>query len=99
MTDASFDVVRRRLAAALSDTGPVTAPRPLEIQPRGALEAPSIRPADVIEDKVMRAHAVRGDLTPRFDAFLDGAQLTLVARWQGVIPIVFGTVSAAIRQR
>ncbi len=63
------------------------------------LDAPSIRAADVIEDTQMRAHAVSGPLEPRFDAFLDGSQLTLVARWQGVIPIVFGTVSAAIRQR
>ena len=47
----------------------------------------------------MRSHAVGGDAEPRFDAFLDGSQLTLVARWQGVVPIVHGTVSAAIRQR
>ena len=97
--DTSFDAVRRRLATALRDTGPVSAPRPLEIQPRGVLDAPTIKAADVIEDKHMRAHAVSGDLAPRFHAFLDGSQLTLVARWQGVIPIVFGTVSAAIRQR
>jgi hypothetical protein len=97
--DTSFDSVRRRLAAALSDTGPVSAPRPLEIQPRGVLDAPTIKAAAVIEGKAMRAHQVTGEVTPRFDAFLDGAQLTLVARWQGVIPIVFGTVSAAIRQR
>jgi len=99
MADISFDAVRRRLAAALRDAGPVTAARPLEIQPRGVLDAPSIKPADVIEDKALRAHVVGGEAAPQFGAFLDGAQLTLVARWQGVIPIVFGTVSAAIRQR
>jgi hypothetical protein len=99
MQDTSFDAVRRRLALALKDTGPVSAPRPLEIQPRGVLDAPTIKPADVIEDKVLRARAVTGDVTPKFDAFLDGAQLTLVARWQGTVPIIFGTVSAAIRVR
>ncbi|HEX7940012.1 MAG TPA: hypothetical protein VF483_13575, partial [Gemmatimonadaceae bacterium] len=97
--DTSFDAVRRRLAAALRDTGPVSAARPLEIQPRGTLDAPAIKAADVIEGKAMRAHTVAGDPTPRFDAFLDGSQLTLVARWHAVIPIVFGTVSAAIRAR
>ncbi len=97
--DTSFDAVRRRLALALKDTGPVSAPRPLEIQPRGVLDAPTIKPADVIEDTTLRAHTVSGDMSPKFDAFLDGAQLTLVARWQGVVPLVFGTVSAAIRQR
>jgi hypothetical protein len=97
--DTSFDAIRRRMALALKDTGPTSAPRPLEIQPRGVLDAPTIKPAAVIEDGTLRAHTVRGDVAPRFDAFLDGSQLTLVARWQGVIPIVFGTVSAAIRQR
>jgi hypothetical protein len=97
--DTSFDAVRRRLALALRDTGPVSAPRPLEIQPRGVLVAPTIKAADVIEDKTLRARAVSGNVGPKFDAFLDGAQLTLVARWQGTVPIVFGTVAAAVRVR
>ena len=99
LSDTSFDAVRRRLAAAFSDTGPVSAPRPLEVQPRGVLDAPVIKPAHVIEDPAMRAHAVPGDATAHFDAFLDGSQLTLIACWLGVIPIIHGTVSAAVRQR
>ena len=98
-TDSSFFAVQRRLAATLRDTGPVGAPRPLEVQSRGVQEAPSLRQADVIEDDRFRARAVGGSAPAHFNAFLDGSQHTLVVRWDGMVPIVFGTVAAVIRRR
>jgi hypothetical protein len=97
--DNSFHAVRRRLAEAFADAQPTGSPRPLETSERGAREAPAIREAAVIEGDRMAARVVQGPFEPRFDAFLDGSQLTLVARWHDAIPIVHGTVSAAVRQR
>jgi hypothetical protein len=97
--DTSFHAVRRRLADALADVQPIGTPRSLETSERGAREAPAIREATVIEGDRMVARVVSGPHEPRFDAFLDGSQLTLVARWHEAIPIVHGTVSAAVRQR
>jgi len=98
-SDSTFMAVRRRLATALRDAGPAGTPRPLETSERGAREAPAIREASVIEGDRLAARAVPGAPEPRFDAFLDGSQLTLVARWHEAVPIVHGTVAAAIRQR
>jgi hypothetical protein len=97
--DTSFDAVRRRLAAAFADTTAAAAVRPLELQPHGVLDAPTIKPADVIGGSRVVARSVGEASEPTFDAFLDGSQLTLNARWIGMIPIVHGTVSAGIRQR
>ena len=63
------------------------------------MDAPVVRPAPVIEDEALIARDVPGNATPHFDAFLDGAQLTLVAHWEGMIPVVHGTMSAVVRQR
>jgi hypothetical protein len=98
-SNTSFIAVRRRLATALRDASPAGAPRPLETSERGAREAPAIREAGVIEGDRLTARPVPGAPEPRFDAFLDGSQLTLVARWHEAVPIVHGTVAAAIRQR
>lgn len=97
--DTSFHAVRRRLAATLRDAAPADMPRPLETQYRAPQDAPSVREAEVIEGTRLVAHPVKGDPEMHFDAFLDGAQLTLIARWLDSIPIVHGTASAAVRVR
>ncbi len=97
--DTSYHAVRRRLAAALSDPVAPLAPRPLEVLSPGVHEAPSIREADVIEGRSLRAHEVKRAPASRFAAFLDGSQLTLVAGWHGTVPVVHGTVSATVRIR
>jgi hypothetical protein len=97
--DTSFDAVRRRLAAAFSDSGPIGTTRPLEIQSHGVVDAPAVKPAEVIEGSKQVARVVDDASEPRFAAFLDGSQLTLNARWVGVIPVVHGTVSAGVRVR
>ena len=98
-TDTSFYAVRRRLAATLRDAAPADVPRPLETQYRGPQDAPSVREAEVIEGARLLSRAVTGAPEARFDAFLDGAQLTLIARWFDSVPVVFGTASAAVRVR
>lgn len=95
----SFHALRRLLASGLGDASAMQTPRPLETSERGAWDAPSVRPAEVLEGSRFAAHGVAGDATTKFDAFLDGTQLALVAWWVGGIPIVHGAVGAAIRIR
>lgn len=97
--DTSFNAVRRQLAATLHDAQPVATAIPLELRSRGVQDAPSIRAAEVIEGDRLRVRAIDGTAAPRFGAFLDGSQLTLVARWHGAVPIVHGTVAAVVRER
>ena len=96
---ATFHDVRRRLAARLHGAPPVTSALPLELLSRGVQDAPSLREVEVLEADGMRAHDVGAQrTTPRFAAFLDGAQWSL-ALWAGGVPIVHGTVAAVIRKR
>jgi hypothetical protein len=96
---ATFNDVRRRLAARLQGAAPVTSALPLELLSRGVQDAPSLRDVEVLDAGGMRAHDVAGHAVPsRFAAFLDGAQWSL-ALWAGGIPVVHGTVAAVIRKR
>jgi hypothetical protein len=95
---ASFNDVRRRLAALMQGAAPVVSPVPLELVSRGVQDAPTLRDADVIEAGGMRAHRVEGANATRFSAFLDGAQWSRVI-WAGGIPVVHGTVAAVVRRR
>lgn len=78
---------------ALRDPGPalettVTPPEP-----------PRVVSSDVIESTTVRAHRVDEPPTVGFSAFLDGAQESRVIHYADGIPIVFGRVSAVVRQR
>lgn len=95
---ATFTDVRRRLAALMQGAPPVASPVPLELVSRGVQDAPTLRAAEPLEAGDMRAHAVTGARAPRFAAFLDGAQRSLVL-WAGGVPVVHGTVAAVIRRR
>jgi hypothetical protein len=53
----------------------------------------------VIEGHAVRAHRVRGEPLPEFAGFLDGTQQSHVARYDGGMPIVHGTVAAVVRVR
>ena len=59
-----------------------------------------IRPAELVEDAVLRAHAV-GAPEPWTEpvAFLDGTQRTTVVGYAATSPIVVAVVAAAVRQR
>jgi hypothetical protein len=97
--ESTFHAVRRRLAALAPGEAPLQASAPLERLSRGVQDAPTVRPADLLESGGMRARRVARAATPRFDAFLDGAQWSLVAAWVGGIPIVHGTIASVVRQR
>ena len=72
------------------------------VEPLGASDLPTLRAATVIEGTALRAVRVP-DFSPEarsgFGAFLDGTQkVQIVAHHRGM-PIVIGTVSAAVRVR
>jgi hypothetical protein len=72
------------------------------VEPRSASDLPTLRAATVIEGTTLRAVRVP-DFSPEaksgFGAFLDGTQrVQIVAHHRGM-PIVIGTVSAAVRIR
>jgi hypothetical protein len=95
---ASFHDVRRELATRLRDTPLPTSAVALESIKR-ADDVPTVRQVDLIEGRTMRAYAVsKPDGAPTFDAFLDGAQWSIVL-WADGLPLVHGTVAAAIRER
>lgn len=64
-------------------------------------EPPILRAAEILEGREMRAIPVERDnsLDAGFSAFLDGTQRIQIIAQEAGIPIVLGTVSAAIRIR
>jgi hypothetical protein len=55
--------------------------------------------AEVIEGGTLRARRVFGDPIVKFAAFLDGTQTSRVVAYVDTVPIVHGTVAAAVRIR
>ena len=74
----------------------------MSVEPLASSDPPILRAATVVEGSALRAVRVP-DFSPRatsgFGAFLDGAQKVQMAGHRFGIPIVFGTVSAAVRVR
>lgn len=72
------------------------------VEPLGASDPPTLRAATVVEGTALRAVRVP-DFSPEaksgFGAFLDGTQKVQVVAHHGGMPIVIGTVSAAVRVR
>jgi len=72
------------------------------VESRGASDPPNLRPATIIEGTALRALRVP-DFSPEaqsgFGAFLDGTQKVQVVGHKVGLPIVIGTVSAAVRVR
>ena len=95
---SSFIDVRRVLTTRLKGAAPVTSAVPLELVSRATDDAPTLRNVEVLEHEAPRSLPVTGESTPRFAAFLDGAQWSMVL-WAGGVPVVHGTVAAVIRQR
>ncbi|MFN2637076.1 MAG: hypothetical protein ABR585_08625 [Gemmatimonadaceae bacterium] len=72
------------------------------IEPINSLDPPILRSAQIVEGSSLRAAKVPNvsrQMTSGFGAFLDGAQRVQVIARQGGIPIVLGTISAAVRVR
>ena len=99
--DLSFAGVDRWLWEAAPELGPrsVGGDQPsLEVVPTQR-ELPRMTDAAVIEGRAVLAHPVAAASTPAFGGFLDGTQTSRVIREADGIPIVHGTVAAAVRQR
>ncbi len=62
-------------------------------------DRPSIAAAECIEGRAFRAHRVIGEPVVRFAGFLDGIQRARIVSHQRGVPMVEGTVAAAIRVR
>jgi hypothetical protein len=98
--DASSRAALRLLMERLPGMSMVDGPTSLE--PSMTSDPPSLRAATIVEGTVLRAIRVPDfsrQAASEFGAFLDGAQkVQVVAHFHG-IPIVLGTVSAAVRIR
>jgi hypothetical protein len=90
-------VAQRQLATALG-SGATDALGSLEAM-RSATEPPRLVDAPVLEGHAMRAHRILGPAVEGFAAFLDGTQTSRVIGYDDGMPIVHGTVAAAIRDR
>jgi hypothetical protein len=98
--DASSRAALRLLMERLPGMSMVDGPTSLE--PSMTSDPPSLRAATIVEGTALRAIRVPDfsrQAASEFGAFLDGAQkVQVVAHFHG-IPIVLGTVSAAVRIR
>jgi hypothetical protein len=73
-----------------------------QAEPSVAADPPVLRAAQIVEGSAVRAVKVpgaSGAMTSGFGAFLDGAQKVQVVAHDHGMPIVIGTVSAAVRVR
>jgi len=94
-----FRSIQRRLAALVPGEAWIESPPPLELTALGGDDAPRLIAASVLEGSTVRAHAVAGELSPRFAAFLDGTQRSRVIAHADEVPIVHGLVAAVVRER
>lgn len=95
---SAFHAVQRRLAALLPRAGVAGGEVPLEVSSAPS-EAPRLISALVLESGPMRARRVVGEPVPAFAAFLDGTQASRVVAHAEGLPIIHGTVAAAVRLR
>jgi hypothetical protein len=98
-TDHGSIALRRQLRTLAPDFALLT-------DDEQALEhlTPDARPprlvrADVVEGSAVRARRVFGEPRPKFAAFLDGTQTSCVVAYVDGVPVVHGTVAAAVRIR
>lgn len=72
------------------------------LEPVTSSDQPTLRSATIVEGTTLRAVKVPGfsrETTSGFGAFLDGAQKVQVVAHQFGMPVVLGTVAAAVRTR
>lgn len=92
--------VRRAIASLFPGAESITGDVPQELSFAGAYEEqPRLERADCIEGSVLRAIRVTGDPDVHFAGFLDGIQRVHLPSHVRGVPIVQGTVAAAIRVR
>jgi len=69
------------------------------LEPVTSSDPPALRSAQIVEGTSLRAIRIPAKADSQFGAFLDGAQKVQVVGHHQGMPIVFGTVSAAVRVR
>jgi hypothetical protein len=97
--ESTFHAVQRRLADVLQSHAASSADTPLEHLTLGAVEAPRLIAASVLEGRSLKSHPIDGDVVARFAAFLDGTQTSRIASHVDGVPIVHGTTAAVVRER
>lgn len=93
---AALRALMQRLPGVTAMEGAVSA------EPLTTSDPPVLRSAQIVEGAALRAVRVPGvsrDMTTGFGAFLDGAQKVQAIAHREGMPIVLGTVSAAVRVR
>jgi hypothetical protein len=93
---AAFRLLREKLPGLSAIDGGTSA------EPLATSDPPILRSAQIVEGTALRAVRVPGvsrETTSGFGAFLDGAQTVKVIGHFAGIPIVLGTISAAVRVR
>ncbi|MEO7103474.1 MAG: hypothetical protein ABI311_08815 [Gemmatimonadaceae bacterium] len=95
----SIDALRA-IQSLLPDAEIVQSDAPTDDSYAGAYsEAPHIASADLLEGQRLRAHIIEGDPEIRFAGFLDGVQRAKILCHRRGVPIIDGSVAAAIRIR
>jgi hypothetical protein len=98
-TSVSIDALRA-IQSLLPDVEIVESDAPADDSYGGAYgEAPCIAAAECVEGHKLRAHRVMGEPQVRFAGFLDGIQRARIECHRNGVPIVLGTVAAAVRVR
>lgn len=92
------EALQRELAALVPAARAAHGERLLEL-PATGIDAPRVVGATVIEGTIVRAHRVAEPSMAGFRAFLDGTQRSQVVSHLGNVPVVFGQVSAVVRER
>ena len=89
----------QRTLTRLGGTAPPAGDALLETRSQPAMP-PHLERAELIEGTRLEARDVAGAPVPGCSAFLDGIQRSVIASYVGtVVPVVHGTVAAAIRRR
>ncbi|HEY5087642.1 MAG TPA: hypothetical protein VII66_09825 [Gemmatimonadaceae bacterium] len=95
----SIDALRA-IQSLLPDVEIVQSDAPADDSYAGAYsEKPRIASAECVEGRTLRAHWVVGEPKVRFAGFLDGIQRVRIECHRNGVPIVLGTVAAAVRVR
>lgn len=98
-TEGAASVRDARRALRLAGAMPAAPGPALELRPE-APEPPRLQRAEPLEGATMATRSVDGAPVVGVAAFLDGIQESRVlAHWRGGIPVVHGTVAAAVRLR
>jgi hypothetical protein len=97
--DQGLVALQRRLRALAPDLDVLTEGEQSLEHTTPDARPPRLVDAEVIEGSAMRARRIFGDPVVKFAAFLDGTQTSRVVAYVDGVPIVHGTVAAAVRVR